>query len=173
MPFSPFHFGVALLIQAIFIFLDPIGLFAGSVILDIEGVFALLFPESGLTLHGILHSFTGALVVGVLVGFSSFIFHKLIRKVDFKFENPTPFDLPKYSLPICLISALIGTYSHLFLDAFLYDDLILFHIIPVENPFLDLISWEIIYFFCIICFIIGAVILIGRYRAYFADEELK
>jgi hypothetical protein len=173
MPFTPFHLGVALLIQAIFIFLDPVGLFVGSVILDLEGLYVLLFPESGLTLHGILHSFSGALIVGILVGCSSFIFHKLIRKIDFRFENPIPFDLPRYSLPICLLSALIGTFSQIFLDAFLYEDLILFDIFPIENPFLNLVSWEIVYFFCILCFIIGAGILIGRYRAYFADEELK
>jgi hypothetical protein len=173
MPFSPLHWFVALLIQAIFIFLDPVGLFVGSVIQDIEGIYALLFPATGLTEHGFLHSFAGALVIGLIVGGSSFVFHKLIRKIDFNFENPIPFDLPKYSLPICLLSALIGTFSHIFIDAFLYDDLILFYIIPIENPFLGILTWEAIYFLCIICFVIGAVILVGRYRAYFADEELK
>jgi membrane-bound metal-dependent hydrolase YbcI (DUF457 family) len=68
---------------------------------------------------------------------------------------------------------LVGTFSHVLLDAFLYEDLNLFHYFPIENPLLNLLPEEMLYFFCIVCFIIGTVILIGRYRAYFGETELK
>ena len=171
-PFTPFHWGLTLLIQAIAIFLDPIGLFVGSVILDLEGIYSLLFPYSGVPLHGVMHSLIGTLILGIIVGISSFLTHKLIHRIDFKFDNPTLLTLPPYSLKICLLSAFIGTFSHVLLDAFLYEDLQLCYIFPIENPLLNLLSWEIVYFLCIVCFIIGAVILVGRYRAYLTDEDL-
>ena len=172
-PFSPIHWGLAVLIQALLIFLDPVALFVGSVISDLEGICYIFFPNSGCQLHGFLHSFIGAFVLGIIVGISSFIFHKIIRRIDFKIENPTPFELPRYSLPISLLSALAGTFSHVILDSFLYADQELCYIIPITNPFLNLVSWEIVYFFCIVCFIIGSVILVGRYRKYFSDQDLK
>jgi membrane-bound metal-dependent hydrolase YbcI (DUF457 family) len=172
MPFTPFHWGLSLLIQAIAIFLDPLGLFVGSVINDIEGVYSLLLPNSGVPLHGFFHSFVGALFLGIIVGISSFLIHKIIRQIDFKIDNPTPFILPRYSLKICVLSALIGTFSHVLLDAFLYEDLQLFYIIPIDNPLLNLLPDEIVYFLCVVCFILGGVILVGRYRAYLTDDEL-
>ncbi len=152
--------------------LDPIGLFVGSVIIDVEGVYSLLFPNSGVPLHGFMHSFIGAFILGIFVGIGSFLTHKLIHRIDFKFDNPTPFTLPNYSLQMCLLSAWIGTMSHVLLDAFLYEDQQLFYIFPAENPFLNLLTQELVYFLCLVCFIIGAVILVGRYRAYLTDEEL-
>jgi membrane-bound metal-dependent hydrolase YbcI (DUF457 family) len=171
-PFTPFHWGLALLIQAIVITLDPLGLFVGSVVTDLEGIYSLIFPDSGVPLHGFMHSLAGAFLLGILVGIGSFFTHKLIQRIDFKFDNPTPFTLPRYSLKMCLLSSFIGTFSHVLLDAFLYEDLQLCYILPVDNPFLNLISWEIVYFLCVVCFIIGAVILAGRYRAYLTDDEL-
>ena len=172
-PFTPIHWGLTLLIQAILIFLDPVALFAGSVIPDIEGICYFLFPDSGWQLHGFMHSLIGALVLGITVGIGSFVIHKIIRRIDFKIDNPTPFQLPRYSLPICLLSAFVGTFSHVILDAFLYEDQQLCYLLPIENPFLNLLSWEVVYFLCIVCFIIGAVILVGRYRKYFSDQDLK
>ena len=171
-PFTPFHWGLALLIQAIAITLDPLGLFVGSVINDLEGIYSLLLPNSGVPLHGFMHSLAGAFFLGILVGIGSFLTHKLIHRIDFKIDNPTPFTLPRYSLKMSLLSAWIGTYSHVLLDAFLYEDLQLCYIIPVDNPLLNLLSWEIVYFLCIVCFILGGVILVGRYRAYLTDDEL-
>ncbi|MHA1977880.1 MAG: hypothetical protein ACW98I_13315 [Candidatus Hodarchaeales archaeon] len=171
-PFTPFHWGLSLLIQAIAITLDPLSLFAGSVIIDLEGVYSLILPDSGVLIHGYLHSLVGAFILGLIVGISSFFINKLIHRIDFRIDNPTPFTLPKYSLKICLVSAFIGTYSHILLDAFLYTDLQLNYLLPIENPLLNLLSWEVVYFLCIVCFIIGAVILVGRYRAYLTDDEL-
>ena len=142
------------------------------VIADIEGIYSLLFTDAETPLHGFFHSFAGALILGIIVGISSFLVHKLIRRIDLNLDNPTPFTLPKYSLKICVLSALVGTFSHVVIDAFLYEDLQLFYIIPSENPLLNVLADELVYFLCIVCFILGGVILVGRYRAYLTDDEL-
>lgn len=175
MPFTLFHIGVAFLIQSLSLILDPIGLFVGSVLPDIEGFLSIVLPDSGIPLHGRLHSIIGALVLAVIIGCSSFILHKVGRKYlkpYLKPRIPSYLNIPKYTLPVCIISALAGTLSHVFLDALLYEDMELFYWLPINgNPLAGFISWEIVYFFCIICFIVGAGILVGRYRVFMEENS--
>ena len=155
--------------------LDPIGLFVGSVFPDIEGFLSIILPDSGILLHGRLHSIIGAFVLAAIIGVCSFAIHKVGRKYlkpYLKPYIPSYLNIPKYSLLMCFGSALIGTLSHMFLDSLLYEDMKLFYWLPIEgNPFAGFISWEIVYFFCIICFIVGAGILIGRYRVFMEENS--
>ena len=175
MPFTLFHIGVAFLIQSLSLVLDPIGLFAGSLLPDIEGFLSIVLPGSGIPLHGRWHSLIGAIVLGIIIGCSSFVAHKVGRKYLKPYLKPlipSYLKIPKYTLPVCVASALLGTLSHVFLDALLYEDMKLFYWLPIEgNPFAGFISWEIVYFFCIICFIVGAGILIGRYRVFMEENS--
>ena len=177
MPFTLFHLGVAFLIQSLFIFLDPIGLFLGSVLADGEGFLSVVFPDSGIPLHGRWHSFIGAFVLAFIIACCSFVALKVGRKYlkpYIKPYVPSYLTIPRYSFPICFISALAGTLSHVLLDSLLYEDMQLFHWLPIEgNPFAGFIIWEIVYFFCIICFIIGAGVFFGRYRVLLDANELE
>ena len=125
MPFTPFHWGLSLLIQACFMFLDPFALFLGSVVPDIEGITAVfIFPELNLPLHGAFHSFLGAFLLGIPVGVGSWVcFTYLIPIIVESFHIKLSFSLPTFSLRFSLISSLIGTFSHIILDAFLYEDM--------------------------------------------------
>ena len=62
MPFTLFHLGVSILIQSLFLFLDPLGLFMGTVLADGEGFLSIILPDSGIPLHGHWHSLIGAIV---------------------------------------------------------------------------------------------------------------
>ncbi len=79
MPFTFFHWFLSLLLQTCFMLLDPVALFVGSVIIDIEGIASIfLFRELNLPLHGPFHSFLGALVSGFLVGLCSWLFFRSV-----------------------------------------------------------------------------------------------
>jgi hypothetical protein len=175
MPFTLFHLGVAFLTQSLFILLDPIGLFVGSVFPDIEGFLSIVLPGSGIPLHGRWHSIIGAVVLAIIIGSISFVLHKVGRKQlkpYIKPYVPSYITIPRYSLPLCVLSALVGTLTHLFLDSLLYTDMKLFYWLPIEgNPLAGYISWEIVYFFCIICFIIGAAVFFGRYRVLIEENS--
>ena len=175
MPFTLFHLGLATLIQSLFIFLDPISLVIGSVLPDGEGFLFLFFPDLGVPLHGRWHSIIGAFVLAFIIGTIAFFGYKLGRKYlkpYLKPYIPSYIDIPEYSLSTCILSALAGTISHVFLDSLLYDDMVIFHWLPIEgNPFAGIIGWEIVYFFCIVCFIVGGVILVGRYRVFLEEVE--
>ncbi|MHA2307595.1 MAG: DUF4184 family protein, partial [Candidatus Hodarchaeales archaeon] len=162
MPFTPFHWGVSLFIQACFLFLDPFALFIGSIIPDMEGITSLfLFPELDLPLHGPLHSLLGASILGSIVGLCSwFCFKYLFPKIIEICGIEISFSLPIYSLKISLLSSFIGTFSHVLLDAPLYYDMNPWYpITTLENPLLYTIEGGIIYLFCTICFVIGVVVL--------------
>ncbi len=158
LPFTPFHFGVALFLYAVMPFLDPISLFIGAVIPDIEGIAALIiFPYSGLPFHGPLHSFLGALVLGVVVGSLSYLGLKLSQERGFV---PSKMSI---TLRKSIISALLGTTSHIILDAPLYSDMNPF--LPFTgNPLLGLVPYSTPYFVCTISFIVGLFIVLIRFR---------
>lgn len=107
MPFTPFHFGIALFLFAIMPFLDPFALFIGSVIPDIEGITALfIFPYSGLSLHGPLHSFLGALVLGILTGGASYF---VLTNVGISETLNKTLSI-NITLKKSIVSALLGTF---------------------------------------------------------------
>lgn len=166
MPFTPFHWGISIFIQAILVFLDPIALFVGSIIPDIEGITAwYILPGMGLPLHGPLHSFTGAFLLGLITGIGSwFCFRYLFPKLIERFQLNLPFSLPEYSLRCSLLSAFIGTFSHITLDAPLYSEIDLIYPLGAGNPLYEIIPSMLIYSSCVFGFIIGSIILLIRLK---------
>lgn len=164
MPFTPFHWGFSIFIQALLLFLDPIALFVGSVIPDIEGITAwFILPWMGLPLHGPLHSFTGALFLGLLTGISSwFCYRYVFPQLVERFQLNLPFYLPEYSLRCSLLSAFLGTFSHIILDAPLYAEIDLIYPLGIGNPWYGIVPRTLVYSLCIYCFVVGCIILILR-----------
>lgn len=162
MPFTPFHFGVALP----FILwdwkkkrVDAISALIGTVIVDIRAVYLALFTHN-IDYHGILHSFFSAIILGIFVG----IFVHLTRKQwnvllkSVKWEQNT-------SLLSKIFVACIFTTSHILLDAALYGE----GIMAMEPlwPFAPgnfLYKWlesSVVYAICIYGFLIGIVLYMG------------
>lgn len=133
MPLTPFHLGPALLFGLLFRLNVP-ALLVGSVILDIEALYLLLTGAD--YLHGVFHSYLGASIVSLALGL-------LFRKI--------------------FLSFLVGTYSHVFLDSFLYLDMQPFWPANV-NPFLGLIDSGSVYGFSIIAFFVAAGMLLFKNR---------
>ncbi|MHA2295737.1 MAG: hypothetical protein ACXAEU_11775 [Candidatus Hodarchaeales archaeon] len=154
MPFTPFHFGIGLFLFAIFPFLDPLALLVGVIIPDIEGIASLfIFRGLGLPLHGPLHSFLAAIPLGLVVGCISYFFINNIMIVTFPNF--------KISLKASLMSGLLGTLSHIILDAPLYSEMN--PLLPLTgNVFYRIFPTTIPYLICIIGFLAGILILMIR-----------
>jgi membrane-bound metal-dependent hydrolase YbcI (DUF457 family) len=61
-----------------------------------------------------------------------------------------------------LVASLFGTYTHVFMDSFIYWEMNpLFPILG--NPFLGLIATGVIYQFCLYCEIIGVLLYFVRF----------
>ncbi len=140
MPFTPFHFGIALLLWSLILALDPIALFIGSVILDLEGVawFFGLHDQP----HGISHTILSAVLVAFIL---ALILNKFYKR--------------KQTFAIILLSSLIGTFSHILIDSTIYPEMNLAWPFGYWNPLFGLITLGDAYEFCKLAFVIGLILL--------------
>jgi len=160
LPFTPFHIGPMFLLYELLPFFDPIGLIMGSVIPDIEAAVYFFF-RIGNRLHGPHHSLLG----GAISAFETFLISRLIWRIYVRSELQLPFKLRVPSRSATLLASLIGGYSHIFLDAPLYWDMNLFWPLSYSNPLLGQVSSFFVYTFCVLCFIIGLLlVLVKKYR---------
>jgi membrane-bound metal-dependent hydrolase YbcI (DUF457 family) len=144
------------LVLALLSFLDPIGLLLGCVISDVEGFLALVTGHG--PLHGPFHSMLGAFLLAILTSIISQLFWYFLRwsKIEIPF-----FPEPNSKIIVC--SAFIGTFSHILLDAFLYSEMNLSWPLPYFNPLYGLLNSPFIYNFCVICGILGFIILLWKF----------
>jgi membrane-bound metal-dependent hydrolase YbcI (DUF457 family) len=148
MPFTPFHLGPGLLIGLIFFpFIYLPSILLGSIIVDIE---PLTFLILGLpVLHLFFHTFLGATILALMGALVIFLLRGIFERIM------TFFLLPQSASPLNITTAaLMGAYSHIILDAFLYSEMQPFWPL-LGNPFLGLASSSTIYLFCILCFIVA------------------
>lgn len=161
MPFTPFHFGPGLLIKSfaqkfsltIFIF--------SQIIMDLEPLYFIL--TSNPPVHRFLHTFAGShavVLISVIAGkpiceFSLRIFSKIMR---FKQEV-------KISWAAAFVSALVGAYSHVFMDCLMHRDMNPLYPFSAINPILHLVSLSSLHWFCAASFALGSIVYLVR-RSY-------
>lgn len=157
MPFTPYHFGPALLAGVLlFPYFDLVAILVACVILDIEPML-VLFLNLGGPLHGISHTYLVATVVSFLVAGVLWLLRNPIVSVAEVFGV---IQEPKKER--ILAACLFGTYSHVLMDSFLYGEMNPFYPI-LGNPFLGLISSPFIHQFCLYCGLIGIVLYFVRF----------
>ena len=167
MPLTPFHLGFGVFVFSILIFLDPIALLLGTILIDVEAFMRLILNLN--PIHGILHSMLGVIVFFVPTVLISWGCYKI-----FKLEKY----LRKFNWGISILSSLIGLFSHVFFDSIIYPEVMMFY--PFSNKsgiLLGTISEQMDYYLLVILFCVGIVILsiryfIKRYRKKKEDENL-
>lgn len=165
MPFTPFHLGFGVLLIALIPFLDPIALLLGTILIDLEGIFYLLFNVG--QLHGIMHSFMGVIVLFGPISFISWGSFKIINKF-YKIER-------KFNLWLSLLSSIIGLVSHILFDTGLYSEMMLFYPFTKQTGFL-LGYWtsQTAMITLSIMFVVGAVIIAIRMSIkYYKKKEIE
>jgi membrane-bound metal-dependent hydrolase YbcI (DUF457 family) len=167
MPFTPFHFGVA------FPFIlwdwkkkriDALTALVATVIIDARATFLFLFlgERNMAVLHGPLHTFLAATILGVLVGvffhYTESFWNKILK--IFKWEQKTSL----YS-KICI--GVIFAYSHILLDAALYSEMNPFSPFKMGNGLLNWISPVDVIDLCIYGYLIGFVMYLSYLLWYY------
>jgi hypothetical protein len=163
MPFTPFHLGPGAAFKAIggkhFSFM----VFGGTqVLMDIEPLVAIL--RGSPVLHGVTHTILGALVIGLVAGaigrpISEFALGLLrIRR-------------HRITWPVSFLSGLVGTYSHIGLDAVMHRDMDPFWPFAAGNPLLGLMSVEGLHVLCLVAGLLGLLVIASR--ATFTDGRSR
>jgi len=157
LPFTPFHWGPALLIGLLFFSLfDFFSLLISSVIVDIEPFYNLYMYRSSARLHGFLHTYLGATLISVPLSLILYLIRGCTEKLleAFKLKQRSSFKK-------ILLTNVFGTYFHIFLDSFLYTDIRPFY--PLQtNPLLYMVSSFTVYMFCTVCFPLALVVYLYR-----------
>ena len=157
MPFTPFHFGVALPL-CLWDYrkkrVDLVSALLGTIIVDMRLIFIYLFG-SGPLLHTWMHTLLMGTILGVSVGvgvhFTARIWQPLLKLI--RWEQKTP-------LWSKILVAVLMVYSHLFLDAMLYPEMNPFWPI-LGNPFFSWLSSPTVYRLCLYGFFLGGIEFLG------------
>ena len=165
MPFTPIHLGFAVFIFSIFIFLDPIALILGTILIDLEPIVHLIFNVG--QLHGKFHSFLGVIVLTIPISVVSWGCYKLFKLDRF---------IKKFSWTFSLISSFLGLISHIFFDTIIYPEMMLFYPFSKDTSIMfglwsqSTNLWILVGMFCT-----GAVILTLRIvlKKYYKKGELE
>jgi hypothetical protein len=146
-PFTPFHLGPGALFKVIggdrFSFL----IFGGSqVLMDIEPVVRMIRGDA--ILHGVTHTVAGALPIAIIAAaVGRPIINEVIRIFNFGMR---PIDWT-----VASVSALIGTYSHIGLDAIMHRDMNPLWPIINGNHILGVISVGLLHALCVAAGLFG------------------
>jgi membrane-bound metal-dependent hydrolase YbcI (DUF457 family) len=156
MPLTPFHLGPAFFLGELFEKrVNLIPLLLGSIIIDVRAAYCLF---SGCRpLHGPLHTFFSATLIACMLAWLVFSQRQWLQKVTERFRI-----IQTYSFTSILMGALIGTWSHVLLDSFLYTDIIPFW--PLRaNPLLGMAGPGVIYLICLLTFLPATGMYFYRY----------
>ncbi|ETR67098.1 MAG: hypothetical protein OMM_05323 [Candidatus Magnetoglobus multicellularis str. Araruama] len=173
MPFTPFHFGPGIALKSLLRNWFSLSIFIISqILIDIEPLFYLFHGQY--PLHRFFHTYLGAtFVVLICIIIGRPVCQKMLRfwngnlnKQQEKFLYIEPF----ISWKATIISSIIGSYSHVFLDSLIYYDVKPFEPFSTSNILVDTIfSVKGINIFCIICGIFGLIIFL----MYFLKAKVR
>ena len=154
MPFTPFHLGVGATAKGLLCKHVSFVVFGGSqVLMDIQPGIALLTGHS--VLHGWSHTILGATLIGVVAALIGKPIGQLFLKlIGFKHWH--------ISWRASFLSAFIGTYSHVLLDAIMHLDMQPLSPIASANPLLGVISVPLLHYICLGLLLFGGSLVLLR-----------
>lgn len=157
MPFTPFHFGLALGFGLpLRKYMHAPTFILANVILDVEP-FLVLFYGLRYPLHGYLHTFFLAFFVGLVLGFTMFFLERFLHPIyrAFLLESNGKLNLKSF-----VGAGVLGTTLHVLLDSPLYDDIRLFYPLTINPMYNPALSLEV-YSFCVWMGILGIIYYVG------------
>jgi hypothetical protein len=167
MPFTPYHFGPGIAMKAA----GPAGfsftIFCCSqFVIDLEPGYLLWTQQA--PVHRFFHTFVGATLVGLFCALTGKPLCEFALRVWqrpwFAPLNKLFGDAITISWRSALASALLGTYSHVILDAMVHGDPAPFSPLNQDNPFYGFLSRRSIEILCIECGVIGLLLLLSVRR---------
>jgi Domain of unknown function (DUF4184) len=161
MPITPFHMGPGMLIKAILQGFFSLIIFGwAQLLMDIQPILVVLTGKGNL--HGFSHTYIGATLIAifsVLTGRWIYQAVMVFIKKDFSNYQKKLFNVPKeLTMRVCVVSAFIGTYSHVLLDSIMHADVEPYYPIYLANDINLIISVENLHKFCVYTGLFGIVI---------------
>ena len=150
MPFTPLHLGLGASCKAIAHKKFSFMIFAGTqVLMDLEPLFGMILGWN--TLHLYTHHLLGALLIGCIAIVIGKPISEFTLRVIFKESNW------QISWKNAMLSAFIGSFSHLFLDALMHTDMYPFFPLSQTQILATLVPYSFIFYGCLVGLAIGGI----------------
>ena len=152
MPFTPFHVGPAIPVKVIFDKKFSLLVYAwAQIVMDLQPLVMMLIGRG--RPHGVTHTFVGAAVLGaVAVVSGKYLSEWGLKLLSFGKR-------PKTVIPwrVAILSGLVGTFSHVVLDALIYPDVSPFWPFTDANPLRGSVTSSGMISFCVVSGAVGLV----------------
>lgn len=153
MPFTPIHMGPGIFIKAILQGSFSLMVFGWTqIVMDIQPLIVLLRGEGHV--HGFTHTYIGASLIAIFAALTG----KYLSEFGLKILAIATADSGKISWWVSLLSAFIGSYSHVFLDSIMHGDLQPLYPFALANGFYGYVSLAMLHKFCVYAGLLGAAI---------------
>jgi membrane-bound metal-dependent hydrolase YbcI (DUF457 family) len=160
MPFTPLHMGPGLLLKAILHGSFSLLVFGwAQIVMDLQPLFVLISGAG--RLHGFSHTYLGAALLAVLSALSG----KYLAEFGLRIIGNARYADIRILWPVALVSALIGTFSHVALDSIMHADMTPYFPVSEDNQLLAVVSVDTLHKICIYTGIAGGA-------AYFLLDHL-
>ena len=126
-----------------------------QVVMDLQPLIVLLTGEGHL--HGFTHTYLGATLIAVFSALSGKYLSEAALQIA-ELRSPSNVEIRWF---VALISAFIGSFSHVLLDSLMHGDLRPFYPISQHNPFLGVVSVEFLHKLCVYSGLSGAALYFG------------
>lgn len=142
--------GPGLLIKACMQSAFSLTMFGWSqILIDIQPLVVLLTDKG--ELHGFSHTYIGATFIAIASALTGKYFCEIgLRIVEMQNYNPITWR-------VALVSAFIGTYSHVFVDSIMHSDIEPFAPFTTDSQFLGIVSIQTLHILCFVCGIVGGI----------------
>lgn len=149
MPFTPFHLGPGALLKAVAGERFSFMIFGGSqILMDVEPLVHMIRGDA--VLHGVSHTVVGAFVIAIPSAIAGRpICNVLLSKV---IDRPI-------SWSVAWVSAFVGTYSHIALDAIMHSDMNPLWPFAHGNWLLGTLSINTLHLLCIVSGVVGGLLV--------------
>ena len=121
-----------------------------QILMDLQPLFAMITNED--KLHGFSHTFLGASCIAIIAVLTG----KHLSEFGLRITGYSNSNKPiKIFWFVAFLSAFIGTYSHVVLDAIMHSDVEPYYPFSMTNNFLSILPVQLLHEFCIFSGVIG------------------
>ncbi len=153
MPFTPFHMGPGIVIKALLQGSFSLMVFGwAQIVMDIQPLIVLITGEGHL--HGFSHTYVGAILLAIFSALSG----KYLSEIGLFILGLNKQWQVQIAWWVAFLSAFIGTFSHVLLDAIMHSDVEPFYPFTLNNPFLGVISVQTLHKWCIYSAFVGGIL---------------
>lgn len=162
MPITPFHFGPGLLIKSVAgNYFSWVAFVLANILIDLEPIGFFLF--TGEPVHPYLHTYLGALGLGLLVALFGrrpceawlMLWNDRLRPPETGWTRVSP----KVTPTAIATGGLLGTLSHVMIDSVMHVDVHPWSPLRPGNTMQGLVSIDDLHLWCILAGLIGGVLL--------------